>query len=66
MIYWDYLLEGQTSFPEPSEFEGYNVVLLSFLVTWRAADQAAVWERLTSDERATIKQKYNDAGIKVK
>ena len=38
---------------------------LSFLLTDGAFDQAAEWASLSSSQRTSIKQQYNDAGIKL-
>ncbi|KIJ53594.1 glycoside hydrolase family 18 protein [Sphaerobolus stellatus SS14] len=65
VVYWDHWVDGQNGPPNPSVFEGYNVVMLSFLLSWYPADQAAAWASLSYDERIAIKQRYNAAGIKL-
>lgn len=65
VAYWDTFISGQNGPPDPSNFAGYNVVILSFLLSSGAADQATAWASLSDSQRSSIKQQYNNAGIKV-
>ncbi|KAF8315343.1 glycoside hydrolase family 18 protein, partial [Clavulina sp. PMI_390] len=42
---------------------GYNVLILSFLLVKGAADQCDAWKQLSSSERTSLKNSYNEAGI---
>jgi len=66
VVYWNRWLSGQNGPPDPSTFSGYNVVMLTFLLSSGTADQASAWASLSPSERASIKQRYNNAGIKVR
>ncbi|PFH51773.1 glycoside hydrolase family 18 protein [Amanita thiersii Skay4041] len=65
VIYGDKFVPGQTGPPPVSEVKGYNVYVLSFLLSFGAWDKALEWTWLSASERATIKQQYAAAGIKI-
>lgn len=45
--------------------KGYDGFMLSFWTTGGAQDKAAAWANLPDDQRATLKQQYKAAGIKL-
>ncbi|EJU00743.1 glycoside hydrolase [Dacryopinax primogenitus] len=51
--------------PSPSTLSGYTVLILSFLVASGPLDMAQQWASLSSSQRQSLKQQYNDAGISV-
>ncbi|KZT09935.1 glycoside hydrolase family 18 protein [Laetiporus sulphureus 93-53] len=63
VIYSDAWFSGENGPPDVSDIEGYNVFILSFLLTSGAADQAQEWAELDSDTRSSIKASYEAAGI---
>ncbi|KIJ53610.1 glycoside hydrolase family 18 protein [Sphaerobolus stellatus SS14] len=65
VVYWDTWISGENGPPDPSNFKGYNTVMLTFLLSSGTADQAAEWASLSNSDRSSIKKKYNDAGIKL-
>ncbi|KAK0488964.1 glycoside hydrolase family 18 protein [Armillaria novae-zelandiae] len=62
-VYADAFQSGVTGPPATSAIKGFNVFILSFLLTEGAWDKAAEWVSLTSSERSTIKAQYAAAGI---
>ncbi|TFK54531.1 glycoside hydrolase family 18 protein [Heliocybe sulcata] len=65
VIYTDKWVSGETGPPSTADIAGYNVLILSFLLSTGAADQAIEWTSLTADQRSTIKASYAAAGIKL-
>ncbi|KAJ7091500.1 glycoside hydrolase [Mycena belliarum] len=65
VIYGDRYVAGSTGPPAPSEIKGYNVFILSFLLTEGAWDKASEWTTLTAAQRATVKAQYAAAGIRL-
>ncbi|KAH9852022.1 glycoside hydrolase family 18 protein [Lenzites betulinus] len=65
VIYGDKYVSGTTGPPAASAIKGFNVFLLSFLLTEGAWDKAYEWTTLTADQRATVKSQYAAAGIKL-
>ncbi|KAK0462028.1 glycoside hydrolase [Desarmillaria tabescens] len=65
VVYADQYVSGVTGPPAASTLEGYNVFILSFLLTEGAWDKAYEWTTLTADERTAIKSEYAAAGIKL-
>ncbi|KAG5644175.1 hypothetical protein DXG03_009016 [Asterophora parasitica] len=56
---------GTTGPPPVSQVKGWNVVVLSFLLTEGAFDKAEEWTQLSAAQRASIKSQYAAAGIKL-
>jgi len=46
-----------------SEWQGYNVLILAFLMVNGPQDQVAQWKSLSDSTRSSIKKSYSDAGI---
>ncbi|KAJ7116029.1 glycoside hydrolase [Mycena epipterygia] len=65
VIYGDKFVSGTTGPPDVSVVAGYNVFILSFLLTEGAWDKAYEWTTYTDAQRATIKAQYAAAGIKL-
>ncbi|KZP00464.1 glycoside hydrolase family 18 protein [Calocera viscosa TUFC12733] len=65
VAYSDEWVSGENGPPDPSVITGFNVFILSFLMTSGAADQALEWTTLDADTRSTIKAEYVSAGIKL-
>ncbi|KAG7445582.1 glycoside hydrolase family 18 protein [Guyanagaster necrorhizus] len=65
VVYGDKYESGVTGPPTADAVEGYNVFILSFLLTEGAWDKAYEWTTLTADERTAIKSEYAAAGIKL-
>jgi len=65
VVYSDAWVSGEDGPPPVSQINGYNVMALSFLLTNGAFDKAAEWASLSSSQRSTIKQQYENAGIKL-
>ncbi|EIN05993.1 glycoside hydrolase [Punctularia strigosozonata HHB-11173 SS5] len=65
VIYSDKYVSGDTGPPNVTSVEGFNVFILSFLLTEGAYDKAEEWTTLTKDQRTQIKKQYADAGIKL-
>ncbi|PBK72370.1 glycoside hydrolase [Armillaria solidipes] len=63
VVYADAYQQGVTGPPAASAIQGFNVFILSFLLTEGAWDKAAEWASLTSSERSAIKSQYAAAGI---
>lgn len=63
VVYADAYQSGVTGPPATSAIKGFNVFILSFLLTEGAWDKAAEWVSLTSSERSAIKAQYAAAGI---
>ncbi|KAH9941509.1 glycoside hydrolase family 18 protein [Amylocystis lapponica] len=61
--YWDAYVSGVTGAPSTSDVNGYNVLILAFLLTEGAWDNAESWTQLTSAQRSSIKSSYSSAGI---
>ncbi|KAF8216500.1 glycoside hydrolase [Mycena galopus ATCC 62051] len=51
--------------PATSAVTGFNVFILSFLLTEGAWDEAEAWTTYSATQRATIKSQYAAAGIKL-
>jgi len=65
VIYSDQFVSGLTGPPPVSQVNGFNVFILSFLLTEGAFDKAEEWTQLSASQRATIKSQYAAAGIKL-
>ncbi|EJU05019.1 glycoside hydrolase [Dacryopinax primogenitus] len=65
VAYSDKWVSGENGPPAPSVINGFNVFILSFLMTSGAADQALEWTTLDSATRASIKSEYANAGMKL-
>ncbi|KZP00465.1 glycoside hydrolase family 18 protein [Calocera viscosa TUFC12733] len=65
VLYWDAWVTGENGPPSPSVISGFNVFILSFLLSTGPADQALEWTYLSNDTRASIKAEYEAAGIKL-
>ncbi|KAI9063900.1 glycoside hydrolase family 18 protein [Trametes sanguinea] len=65
VIYSDKYVSGTTGPPAVSAITGFNVFLLSFLLTEGAWDKAYEWTTLTAAQRSTVKSQYAAAGIKL-
>ncbi|KAL1943056.1 hypothetical protein VTO73DRAFT_4727 [Trametes versicolor] len=65
VVYGDKYAPGTTGPPDASTIKGFNVFLLSFLLTEGAWDKAYEWTTLTADQRAAVKSQYAAAGIKL-
>ncbi|KAI0731318.1 glycoside hydrolase [Earliella scabrosa] len=63
VIYSDKFVPGSDGPPPPSQIKGFNVFILSFLMTIGAQDKALEWTLLSAADRATIKSEYAAAGI---
>ncbi|EIN12384.1 glycoside hydrolase family 18 protein [Punctularia strigosozonata HHB-11173 SS5] len=65
VVYSDRFVSGETGPPAPSVVQGFNVFILSFLLTEGAFDKAEEWTQLTAAERTSVKAEYAAAGIKL-
>ncbi|KAJ7091499.1 glycoside hydrolase family 18 protein [Mycena belliarum] len=65
VVYGDQYVPGTTGPPATSAVNGYNVFILSFLLTEGAWDKAYEWTTYTAAQRATIKAQYVAAGIRL-
>ncbi|KAH9888971.1 glycoside hydrolase [Cubamyces lactineus] len=65
VVYGDKYAPGTTGPPDASAIAGFNVFLLSFLLTEGAWDKAYEWTTLTAAQRAAVKSQYAAAGIKL-
>ncbi|EJU05020.1 glycoside hydrolase [Dacryopinax primogenitus] len=65
VLYWDQWVNGENGPPSPSTIYGFNVFILSFLLSTGPADQVLEWTYLSNDTRASIKSEYEAAGIKL-
>jgi len=65
VIYGDQFVSGTTGPPNASVVAGYNVFIISFLLTEGAWDKAFEWTTYTDAQRATVKAQYAAAGIKL-
>ncbi|EPQ57162.1 glycoside hydrolase [Gloeophyllum trabeum ATCC 11539] len=65
VIYTDKWVSGETGPPAPADIDGYNTLMLSFLLSSGAADQALTWANLADADRKTLKTSYESAGIKL-
>ncbi|KAJ7934955.1 glycoside hydrolase family 18 protein [Mycena leptocephala] len=65
VVYGDKFVSGTTGPPAVSAVTGFNVFVLSFLLTEGAWDKAYEWTTYTDAQRATIKAQYAAAGIKL-
>ncbi|KAI0343059.1 glycoside hydrolase [Trametopsis cervina] len=65
VAYSDKFVSGTTGPPATSAITGFNVFILSFLLTEGAWDKAQEWTTLSASQRATVKQQYANAGIKL-
>ncbi|KAF9064594.1 glycoside hydrolase superfamily [Rhodocollybia butyracea] len=62
VVYTD---RGPDPAPAVSQIQGFNVVIMSFLLSTGAADMAETWASMSASDRSTIKQQYQSAGIKL-
>ncbi|KAH9851885.1 chitinase [Lenzites betulinus] len=62
VVYSDGALDGSV-LPPLDHIAGFNVLNLAFLLTTGPADQAKNWAVLPADQRQTLKQQYNAAGV---
>ncbi|KAI0657980.1 glycoside hydrolase family 18 protein [Cubamyces menziesii] len=65
VVYGDKYVSGTTGPPDASAITGFNVFLLSFLLTEGAWDKAYEWTTLTAAQRSAVKSQYAAAGIKL-
>ncbi|KAF7370598.1 Glycoside hydrolase family 18 protein [Mycena sanguinolenta] len=65
VVYSDQYVSGTTGPPAASALNGFNVFILSFLLTEGAWDKAEEWTTYTAAQRATIKSQFAAAGIKL-
>ncbi|KZT23537.1 glycoside hydrolase family 18 protein [Neolentinus lepideus HHB14362 ss-1] len=65
VMYTDRFVPAHTGPPTVSEVQGFNVIVLSFLLIQGPYDKAAEWAQLTPDQRTSIKSQYAAAGIKL-
>ncbi|KAJ7247665.1 glycoside hydrolase [Mycena haematopus] len=65
VVYGDQYVSGTTGPPATSAITGFNVFILSFLLTEGAWDKAEEWTTLTAAQRATVKSQFAAAGIKL-
>ncbi|KAF7976283.1 hypothetical protein HWV62_7184 [Athelia sp. TMB] len=63
VVYSDQWISGLTGPPPVAEVKGWNVFVLSFLLTEGAYDKAEEWTQLTAAQRASVKSQYSAAGI---
>ncbi|KAI1792510.1 glycoside hydrolase [Ganoderma leucocontextum] len=63
VIYSDKWVSGETGPPKAATIKGYNVFILSFLLSSGPADQATEWQSLTAAQRTSYKSSYKKAGI---
>ncbi|KAH9852938.1 chitinase [Lenzites betulinus] len=63
VLYTDGFIDGGSVLPPLDQIEGFNVVNLAFLLTTGPADQAASWATVPADQRRTLKEQYNRAGV---
>ncbi|TFK51101.1 glycoside hydrolase [Heliocybe sulcata] len=65
VVYTDRFVPAHSGPPSVSEVQGFNVVVLSFLLIAGPYDKAAEWAQLAPDQRASIKSQYAAAGKKL-
>ncbi|KAJ6518811.1 glycoside hydrolase family 18 protein [Mycena sanguinolenta] len=65
VVYGDEYVSGTTGPPAASALKGFNVFILSFLLTEGAWDKAEEWTTLNATQRATVKSQFAAAGIKL-
>ncbi|KAF8809476.1 glycoside hydrolase family 18 protein [Phlegmacium glaucopus] len=65
VIYSDKFVSGETGPPPVADVMGYNIFVLSFLLTEGPFDKAEEWTQLTAAQRASVKSQYAAAGIKI-
>ncbi|THH32471.1 hypothetical protein EUX98_g1721 [Antrodiella citrinella] len=64
-LYSDKGTSGITGPPPPSDIQGWNVFILSFLLLEGAWDKAEEWVQLSASQRSSLKSQYAAAGIKL-
>ncbi|KAJ7491934.1 glycoside hydrolase family 18 protein [Mycena latifolia] len=65
VVYGDQYVSGTTGPPATSAVAGFNVFILSFLLTEGAWDKAYEWTTYNATQRAAIKAQYSAAGIRL-
>ncbi|KAJ7224292.1 glycoside hydrolase family 18 protein [Mycena pura] len=65
VVYSDQFVSGTTGPPAASAVTGFNVFILSFLLTEGPFDKVEEWTWLTAAQRASVKSQYAAAGIKL-
>lgn len=60
-----YADEWFDQWPDASAFQGWNYLYIAFMLSDKPADNAIAWQQLDESQRASIKQSYHDAGIKI-
>ncbi|KAJ4489052.1 glycoside hydrolase superfamily [Lentinula lateritia] len=60
-----YTDRGPDPAPAVDDIKGFNVVIMSFILSSGPADMAMAWQTLSASQRSTIKQQYQAAGIKL-
>lgn len=60
-----YTDRGPDPAPAVDQIQGFNVVIMSFLLSTGASDMAQAWVSMSASDRTTIKQQYQSAGIKL-
>ncbi|KAF8576290.1 glycoside hydrolase family 18 protein [Ramaria rubella] len=55
--------ESQFGIPQASDLEGFNTLILSFLLASGPADQADAWTQLSSSQRSSLKAAYKANNI---
>ncbi|KZT52238.1 glycoside hydrolase family 18 protein [Calocera cornea HHB12733] len=65
VAYSDEWVSGENGPPDASVIAGFNVFVLSFLMTSGPADQALEWTLIDAATRTSVKAQYAAAGIKL-
>jgi len=55
--------ESQFGIPKASDLQGFNTLILAFLLASGPADQAQAWTQLSASQRATLKADYKNNNI---
>ncbi|KAF8304365.1 glycoside hydrolase [Clavulina sp. PMI_390] len=63
VAYWDAWLSGENGPPATSVVNGYNTLILAFLLATGTADQAQEWTLIDAGTRSSTKAAYSAAGI---
>ncbi|KIK56295.1 glycoside hydrolase family 18 protein [Collybiopsis luxurians FD-317 M1] len=63
VAYADRWVAGVDGPPPVAQVKGFNVFILSFLLTKGAFDKALEWQKLSPAQRTTIKSQYKAAGV---
>ncbi|KAF8323821.1 glycoside hydrolase family 18 protein [Clavulina sp. PMI_390] len=63
VAYWDAWVSGENGPPATSTMSGYNTLILAFLLSSGAADQALEWQEIDATTRSSTKSAYSSAGI---